>query len=147
MEHDYFPLPLAGEFSEDGRRLTLLKPFSYHDPEKCLLVEVPSGFETDFNSVPRALWGYFPPWQYPEAGVIHDWLYKAPNGFKRVCKNYPNDCLKCEHLSLTRQECDDIHRRILDLKGCRWAKRQLAYAALRAGGWKPWKKYRSNSND
>lgn len=128
-----FPLPLNGQFSDDGRRFTLDLPFVYVDAEKDIRVEIPAGFETDFNSVPRVLWGYFPPWQYLEAGLVHDWLYKAPDAFKSASLKPP----------LTRQQCDDIHRRILDLKGCRWSKRQTAYAALRMGGWKPWNEYRS----
>lgn len=142
MVSSIFPLPLNGEFSDDGRRLTLDTSFVYDDKEKGILVVVPAGFQTDFNSVPRPLWGYFPPWQYPEAGVVHDWLYKYPD-------RYSLPKLKAPPFSppaLSRQQVDDIHRRILDLKGCRWTKRQVAYAALRVGGWKPWNRYREGSN-
>lgn len=146
---NYFPLHLAGEFSDDGRRLTLDRPFIFEDFEKGIRVEVPAGFQTDFNSVPRPLWGYFPPWQYPEAGVIHDWLYKSPQAYFQwksfgdgKLGSYGFDWFPAT-VPLERQQCDDIHRRILDLKGCRWTKRQLAYAALRSGGWVPWNKYRS----
>jgi hypothetical protein len=40
------------------------------------LVRVPSGFETDLASVPRAFWRLFPPCgPYLEAAVVHDYLY------------------------------------------------------------------------
>ena len=39
-------------------------------------VSVPSGFETDFASVPRFFWRFAPPGgPYAAAAVIHDWLY------------------------------------------------------------------------
>lgn len=95
---------------------------------------VPTGFETDFNSVPRGLWNILPPWEYPEAGVVHDYLYKFPEVFT-------GDSTR----TLNRGECDDIHRRILDLTGASFFKRQAMWAGIRAGGWKPWGRYRSNS--
>ena len=130
-----FPDPIDGKFSEDGSKFTLDSDFEYIDEEKDLYVLIPAGFQTDFNSVPRPLWGYFPPWQYLEAGLVHDWLYKAPERFTSKSFKPP----------LSRQQVDDIHRRILDLKGCRWTKRQIIYAALRAGAWVAWNRYRSNS--
>lgn len=144
MDNNHFPLHLAGEFSDDGRRLTLEHPFIFDDRENGIGVRVPAGFQTDFNSVPRPLWGYFPPWQYPEAGVIHDWLYKAPNAFWEYVPE--SNGFRAPTRILSREECDSIHRRILELKGCRWTKRQLAYAALRAGGWKPWNSYRASNS-
>src|SRR5262249_37503862 len=39
-------------------------------------VEVPSGFVTDFASVPRAFWSFLPPdGEYAYAAVLHDYLY------------------------------------------------------------------------
>lgn len=131
----HFPLPLRGEFHDNGERIILLSPFVYEDKDKQIIVKVPEGFESDFNSVPRPLWGYFPPWQYPEAGVIHDWLYRHPEGFMNLQKTG-------QQTPLSREDCDDIHRRILDILGCRWSKRQVAYLGLRAGGWRPWNRYR-----
>jgi len=38
-------------------------------------VHVPGGYKTDFASVPRGLWNFFPPWgRYAKAAVIHDFL-------------------------------------------------------------------------
>lgn len=119
---EHFPLPLGGRFQDNGRMLLLTEPFKFVDGDE--VVEIPYGFLTDFNSVPRPLWTWFPPWQFPEAGVVHDWLYRYPG-------------------ERSRQRCDEIHRRILHLKGCRKSKRVAAYLGMRAGGWKPWNEYRA----
>lgn len=127
-----FPAAIQGKFSDDGRKFTLEQDFLYRDEEKDVFVTVPEGFETDFNSVPGPFWAYFAPWEYLEAGLVHDWLYRHPEGFESDSLRPP----------LSRQQVDAIHRRILHLKGCRWSKRQAVYLALRAGGWKPWGRYR-----
>lgn len=131
-----FPLPLRGDLTNKGRRITLFAPFIYSDPEKEILVEVPAGFISDFNSVPFGLWNLLPPWEYPEAGVVHDWLYKHPKGFYRGPKR--------DEVCLTRSEVDDIHRRILHLEGASWPKRQAMWAGIRVGGWRPWNRYRKD---
>lgn len=118
-----FPLPLAGEFVDNSRTFMLLSPFQYVDPAFGWAIEVPEGFVTDFNSVPRALWYFFAPWEYPEAGVVHDYLYR-----------YEDD--------VTRAQADAVHRRILELLGCPWWKRHGAHSALRLFGWAPWNRYR-----
>lgn len=108
---------LVGEFLDNGRKFRLTEPFKFEN------IVVPTGFVTDFNSVPRGLWNVFPPWQYPEAGVVHDWLYHFPGGW-------------------SRGDCDRAHSRVLEAGGCPWLKRKLVYGALRAGGWGAWKQHR-----
>ena len=130
-----FPNRLEGYFENDLRRFTLTNDFIYNDPEKDIRVVVPKGFTTDWNSVPRALWTYFAPWEYPEAGVVHDWLYASPNGYATQ-SSAPN-------VPLTKDQCDDVHRRILHLRGCRWAKRQAIKLALRIGGGVAWNRHRA----
>lgn len=88
-----------------------------------MTIEVPVGFQTDFNSVPIGFWNIFPPWQYPAAGVVHDWLYHNPQG-------------------RSRGDCDRVHRRLLEILGCPWWKRKAAYLALRVGGSPAWRKHR-----
>lgn len=124
----YFPLgPVAGEFpfTENGRRIVLLRDFAYVDQVDGRRIEVliPRGFESDFNSTPRAIWIWFPPWECPEAGLPHDWLYQHPGEFDRGF-------------------IDRLHRRLMELKGERQSKRVAAYLGIRAGGWKPWSEYR-----
>lgn len=116
-----FPLPIDGKWL-GPRRFKLDTKFIYEDVD--IRVVVPAGFITDFNSSPRIIWSYFAPTDCLEAGLVHDWLYANPNG-------------------LTRQQCDDIHRRILHLCGFRLTKRNAIYTGLRVGGWVPWNKYRA----
>lgn len=59
-----------------------LKTFEfYHDGG---LVTVPTGYETDFASVPRVFWIIAPPLgPYAKAAVVHDFLCDSPGGFSR----------------------------------------------------------------
>lgn len=117
-----FPLgPLAGELYDNGRKLVLLRPFAFVDGAE--RVDVPALATSDFNSTPRIVWSVFPPWRYPEAGVVHDWLYRHPG-------------------DRTREACDRIHRRVLEVTGASWVLRQTAYRALRWFGGRAWNGYR-----
>jgi hypothetical protein len=137
MTSRYFPLgPVRGEFHEDdAKKITLLEPFAYVDEEKDLLVLIPDGYISDGNSVPKAFQGYFGRWEVPEAGVVHDWLYDHPSAYQRLSTGYPAQ-------PLTKAQCDDIHRRILDLKGIRPTKRNLLWGVLRGFGFAAWNRHR-----
>lgn len=120
----HFPLGgIRGEFdlSSNGRTLTLTAPFAFVDSDR--RIDVPSGCVTDFNSVPRPLWIWFPPWECPEAALVHDWLYRHPG-------------------TLDRGQVDAIHRRVMHIKGERKSKRIAVWLGIRAGGWVPWGEYR-----
>lgn len=123
MPSQYFPAPLKLRIENSGRTAVLLEPFTFVDwvdaRDPRMRIEVPAGFETDFNSVPRGLWNFFPPWEYPEAGVVHDYMYRHPA---------VDD----------RRAADRVHRRILEVLGCPWWKRWAAYLALRVFGKGPW---------
>jgi hypothetical protein len=69
------------------------------------------------------LWNVFPPWEYPEAGVVHDYLYRVAG----------------DH---SRGFADGVHRRILELLGCPAWKRRAAWTAIRAFGWYGWRQSR-----
>jgi hypothetical protein len=119
---EHFPLgTTTGNHRDAGRSMTLTEPFRFVDGP--LVVDVPVGFTTDYNSVPRGLWNFFPPWEYPEAGVVHDFLYRSPG-------------------TLTRGQVDDIHGRIMEIEGAGFWLRRGARMGLRLGGWSPWSKYR-----
>lgn len=46
------------------------------ESESLKQITAPTGFVTDFASVPRPFWAYLPPDdEYVTAAVIHDWLY------------------------------------------------------------------------
>lgn len=135
MTSSYFPNHIGGDFEDDSRKFTLSKDFIYEDLEKDIRVVVPAGFTTDFNSTPRAIWWYFAPWDYPVAGVVHDWLYGSPAGYTHPSGD--------PVVPLNRDQCDDIHRRILDLCGVRWTKRQAVYTGLHMFSWGPWNEHRA----
>jgi hypothetical protein len=62
----------------DGRTWVLMEPFSYDVGAEGSgdTVQVPVLFMTDFASVPRPFWSFFPPWgKYGNAAVIHDFGY------------------------------------------------------------------------
>jgi hypothetical protein len=120
----HFPLGgISGEFelAGNGRVLTLTEPFAFVDGDE--RIDVPAFFSTDFNSVPRPLWVWFPPWECPEAAIVHDWLYRYPEG-------------------RSRGDVDRIHRRIMEIKGERKSKRNAVYLGIRSGGWMTWNRYR-----
>lgn len=122
-----FPLgPLAGEFYDHGRKLVLLRSFAFKDGDRYVLV--PKHTTSDFNSVPRGLWNVFPPWHYPEAGVVHDYLYRN-GGYPEPSRVRP---------PFTRAEADAVHRRILELKGASWFLRWASHRALRLFGGRAW---------
>ena len=84
-------------------------------------ITVPSGFETDYASVPRFLWSIFPPrGNHEAAALIHDYLYK--NNLR------------------TRKEADDIFLEAMIVLGVSVIKRQTMHKAVRAWGWVPWRK-------
>lgn len=70
-----FHTPLKLEYI-DGKNYRLLEDFKYDT--SIATVSVPAGFETDFASVPRALWWLMPPTgPYGKAAVVHDYLYRT----------------------------------------------------------------------
>ncbi len=124
LDPSCFPLgQLAGELYDNGRKLVLLRPFRFVDAAHGIDVTVPKFATTDFNSTPRIVWSWFPAWEHPEAGSVHDWVYRHPGG-------------------LTREHGDQVWRRILELTGASSMKRGMGYRALRwfAGG--AWDRYR-----
>lgn len=57
-----------------ARRWLVLEDFAVETQAAGRIV-VPYGFICDLNSMPRFLWWASTPTDYPEAGVVHDWLY------------------------------------------------------------------------
>lgn len=106
------------ELSDDGRYGTLRAPYFYENPEISVLV--PDGFVTDFNSVPWGLWNFFPPWEYPEAAIVHDFLYRHPDITSRAL-------------------ADRTHRSLMLENGAPRFKAWAAWTALRSFGWLAWR--------
>lgn len=62
----------------DGRTWVTRKEFGYDigEEDSGNSIDVPTGFMTDFASIPRPLWAILPRWgKYGNAAVIHDYCY------------------------------------------------------------------------
>lgn len=118
---------LRFEDSGAGFPLILTEPFIY-ESDKAGTITVPAGFPTDLASIPRPLWAILPPiGHYDRAAVVHDYLYKFPG-------------------SLSRGDVDSVFNEALALSKVSRLTRWTLYSAVRAGGWRPWRSYRSDEH-
>lgn len=94
----------------------------------------PTGFETDFASVPRFLWSIYPPDGpgYRKSAVIHDYLYAHAELF------VPGD----DHGHISRGSADDVFYEAMTTEGFRPSGRRVVWLGVRTGGWLPWRRYR-----
>lgn len=113
-----------------SRAFRLIEPFAFYFDEAFedridnVRLEVPSGFVTDFASVPRLLWWLFPPWgRYGKAAVMHDYLYQS-----QPC---------------SRSLADLMFLRGMQVLGVGRVTRYAMYWAVRAAGWAIWRAHRS----
>jgi hypothetical protein len=98
---------------------------------KEISIQVPAGYLTDLASIPQWVWSIFGlahDGLYRGAAVVHDWLY----GRKVQEQNYSE---LPEGYILTRKECDDIFKELIDASGESKWKEQAMYKAVRAFGW------------
>ncbi|BDD79455.1 hypothetical protein [Burkholderia phage FLC8] len=85
-------------------------------------VTVPKGFITDGATVPRLLWGIFPPWGvYGQAAVTHDYLCTT----LALTRNGDNPVLK-----ISQDEVDLIFEKAMKVLGTPWWKRKIMYWAV-----------------
>ncbi|MDO4690963.1 MAG: DUF1353 domain-containing protein [Fusobacterium sp.] len=99
-------------------KFELLSDYSYMVRDR--KIEVPKGFITDFASVPRIFNIFILPYgKHSSASLIHDWLYS---------KN-------CD-IKATRKEADRIFLEIMKEDLVNIFKRNLMYLAVRAFGWR-----------
>lgn len=114
-----FTTPLHVTPLDGGRLWKLIAPFEYHvgSLESEEVIRVPAGFVTDFASVPRALWGVFPPfWHYGKAAVVHDYCYATQ--------------------LYTRKRSDEIFLEAMKVLKVPWLTRHTIYRAVRMFGWR-----------
>ena len=99
----------------------LLDALVYRLPGTDSYISVPTGFKTNYASVPRFLWRMYRPdaGDTRRASTLHDFLYE-------------------EHHGLTRKKVDLIFRGALKEEGASWFKRQSMYWGVRAGGGSHW---------
>lgn len=105
----------------DGRRWRLLQSFDFASQTLERIVRVPTGFETDFASIPRVLWPIFPPTgPYGKAALVHDALYRTFG----LC---------------SRADADRTLLEAMEALGVNWFTRWTMYTAVRAGGHRSYK--------
>ena len=132
-----FTTPLVVEYDTGLRLWVLDEPFEYHVGEHPSdeVIEVPTGFYTDFASIPKIFHWILPPdGLYTKAAVVHDFLYATQD-----------HCY-------SRNRSDHIFYEAMEVLGVvRWQRRVMFYW-VRAFGWYPWyrrrwmhKKYRWES--
>ena len=124
---DFFPDSIDGKFIGKNQ-WKLDKKFRYKS--KLLgLITVPPGFVSDGASIPSILWSVVgSPWSgdYPEAALVHDFLY-----FKQAHK---------------RAHADRVFIEAMKVLGVNWFKRRLMYSAVRSFGWLPWNKQKKKNS-
>lgn len=100
-------------------RWALVRPLVYvaRDGEA---LRVPAGFITDLASIPRLAQPIVPVnGCHRAAAILHDYLF--------VVQDRP------------RQAVDALFLEAMALSGVRWTQRHAMHAAVRLGGWLPWR--------
>lgn len=102
----------------------VVKPVAYVTKDARVII-VPSGFVTDFATIPRFLWAILPPaGRYLYAAVIHDRLYNA--------HAVGGDC------TYSRAYADNIMLEVMVASEVKPWQRLAIYWAVRACGWMHW---------
>ena len=90
---------------------------------------VPAGFKTDLASVPRFLWGKYPPFgSYTRAAIIHDYLYST--------RYFGKD---------SRKLADKIFREVMKLDKVPESTILQFYRSVRWWGWIVWGRHTKKS--
>ena len=133
-----FTGPLDVRYLDDGHHWEVLRGFTYRvgDPNSAMFVHIPKGFVTDFASFPLGILLKSPGGKWDKPAVVHDLLYKR--GWIERDKH---------RVTLERKDCDDIFKEAMQVAGVDWFRRQIIYAGVRIGGWKPWAKYRKADHE
>ena len=116
-----FLAPPRVEFLDDNHA-QLLAPLTYDSP-RVGRITVPAGFTTDFASVPRLPFAYWLAGNTaPRPANVHDWLYQTK--------------------ALTRRQADAVFYEAMGAWGMMGWRRWLMWSAVRAFGWRPWRRSR-----
>lgn len=105
------------ELTRDGKQWRLTEPLVYEHEDE--LIEVPSGFRTDLDSVPRLPVAYM--WlknRATKSAVVHDFLY-VDEGYRRRGRRW----------------ADQVFLAAMADEGVRSWRRYPIYWAVRAAGW------------
>jgi hypothetical protein len=105
----------------DGKFWFLHEDLEYELLKTGIVITVPTGFVTDFASVPRPVWAVFPPWgKYGPPAVVHDFLY-----WDQSCSRKQADRIMALAMKESRVRHWNVH---------------AFYMVLRAWGWIAWNK-------
>ena len=114
--------------ANNGHRFVLVEPFMISLDKTYF--EIPTGFWTDFASIPKALQNILSPLDsHLRAAVLHDYLY-----YKQAILNAP----------ITREYADKCFLRAMKTCGTNYCKRYTIYYAVRSFGWITWNKYKDD---
>jgi len=112
------------------RDWTLLAPLIWQGT-KGQSFTVPTGFVTDFATVPRFLhWKVSPYGPYTRAAVLHDWLLDQLAEWQSVADT---DAGNSGRPPANSRDVDGIFRRAMEDLGVRWDRRWVMWAAVRWG--------------
>ena len=120
--------------SADGRNDVLLSELHFRDDDGTLY-KVPVFAETDGGSTPRLVWavpGFEPTGKHWFPWILHDSAYRGTLLVQRLALYFPAD--------LTRYESDCLLDRALKRKGMGMIARSAVFTALRAAGWRHYRK-------
>jgi hypothetical protein len=101
-----------------GRTYVLDRPLVYRSVRYGTLI-APRGFECDLRSIPLGGLGIARPTDYPQAGVIHDWLYHTGR--------------------LPREDADRVYLEALLVLGCPAFAARIEWFFLRLFGWRAYR--------
>lgn len=91
-------------------------------------LEVPAGYETDLDSVPRLpLAHLLLKGRTVTAAIFHDYAYEHGSIGGRL---------------ISRRDADRLFMRLMKDENVWWWRRSLIYTGVRLGGHFPWKRYR-----
>lgn len=104
---------------DDGEYWVLGNPLVFTIRETGQRIVVPRGFVTDFATVPRIFWTFFPKHgEYTRAAIVHDYLY-----WQQAC---------------TREQADELFDIVMEDSEVDSTSRFTIYAAVRVWGDDAW---------
>lgn len=121
----------------ESDRWKLIHPYyvSIEEKDKIYLVEIPQNFHTDFCSVPRLPFAYLLfAGMAQHAGVLHDALYSA------MPEIVVREITGLQNIDYSRMWADKIFLAAMKHIGVSLFHRQAMYWAVRARGWRYFKK-------
>lgn len=120
----------------DNVRARLVQPLRYETQVVPLVITVPTGFVTDFSSVPRIPLAYLlVGGKARRAAVIHDWLYLGHGRPDGIIQG--GEAVFPDQTALTRAECDAVFFEAVQLThGTKDA--WIMWTGVRLGGWWRW---------